>query len=459
MICKDQLNVGQKNALSYIHDFLSGVEHRQMILIGAAGTGKTSLLNVLLDELDNQAEYEYVATAPTNEAVRVISTNTGRDFSKTIYSLLGLVLIQDDDTKPRLERSGDCHVNDYDIIIIDEASMISREIYKQINEVLVEYTRIKIIYIGDSAQLPPVDDSNSGLKESIVFSIENKIELTEVMRTSEQNPILGIVTTIRQNLQSKYDLFERKTVLGDDGMGVHFYDYKKEWLTDVVKCFTSESYKKNKNYCRVIAYTNLAVEKMNIFLRKQMFGNDVDDFIENDDLIVTEPYTINVPNRKSRSQQIIYTVGERLKIISAKRVMNEKYAFFVWELTVLNYEADINKQMMRKCYVLCKESIDSYYHTREILANKAKRLLMHREESKRIYSKKEAWREYFELKSAFLSVTYSYSMTTHRSQGSTVENIFVVERDLNILTWDDELRNKLKYVAFSRAAKQLNILH
>ena len=149
MICKDQLNVGQKNALSYIHDFLSGVEHRQMILIGAAGTGKTSLLNVLLDELDNQAEYEYVATAPTNEAVRVISTNTGRDFSKTIYSLLGLVLVQDDDTKPRLERSGDSHVNDYDIIIIDEASMISREIYKQINEVLVEYTRIKIIYIGD----------------------------------------------------------------------------------------------------------------------------------------------------------------------------------------------------------------------------------------------------------------------------------------------------------------------
>ena len=50
-------------------------------------------------------------------------------------------------------------------------------------------------------------------------------------------------------------------------------------------------------------------------------------------------------------------------------------------------------------------------------------------------------------------------MTTHRSQGSTVENIFAVERDLNILTWDDELRNKLKYVAFSRAAKQLNILH
>jgi ATP-dependent exoDNAse (exonuclease V) alpha subunit len=74
------------------------------------------------------------------------------------------------------------------------------------------------------------------------------------------------------------------------------------------------------------------------------------------------------------------------------------------------------------------------------------------------YTKSEAWSGYFNFKEGYSWVKYSYCLTSHKSQGSTVKKVYVVERDLNRLTWDDKQRNQLKYVAFTRASNKLNIL-
>ena len=46
---------------------------------------------------------------------------------------------------------------------------------------------------------------------------------------------------------------------------------------------------------------------------------------------------------------------------------------------------------------------------------------------------------------------YGYFISVHKSQGSTYKYVAILERDLN-LNWDVVERNKLKYVAFSRAS-------
>ena len=51
LLTKEQLTPGQAEALQIMHDFIES-ENREMILCGPAGTGKTSLVNVLLAELD-----------------------------------------------------------------------------------------------------------------------------------------------------------------------------------------------------------------------------------------------------------------------------------------------------------------------------------------------------------------------------------------------------------------------
>ena len=83
LLTKHDLTDDQKAALEYINSFMES-ECRQMVLCGPAGTGKTSLVNVLLDELDRK-HVKYVCTAPTNKAVEVIAKRTNRQFDRTIF--------------------------------------------------------------------------------------------------------------------------------------------------------------------------------------------------------------------------------------------------------------------------------------------------------------------------------------------------------------------------------------
>lgn len=219
LLTKNDLTEDQLAALDYIYKFLEG-PNRAMVLCGAAGTGKTSLINVLLDELDELDLYKYVCTAPTNKAVEVIARNTGRDFDRTIYSIVGLTVKDDDDQKPVLVRENESHLGDYSLVIIDEASMVSTELLMEIESDMATMPKIKVIYVGDKCQIPPVDDTNKGMTDSIVFQIPLKFELTKVMRTALDNPILQTVTTIRENIDSVDDMFDHETKVTDKGYGI-----------------------------------------------------------------------------------------------------------------------------------------------------------------------------------------------------------------------------------------------
>jgi len=64
------------------------------------------------------------------------------------------------------------------------------------------------------------------------------------------------------------------------------------------------------------------------------------------------------------------------------------------------------------------------------------------------------WMEFWDLQQQFHAVDYAYSLTIHKSQGSTFQDVFVdipsMAANRNILE-----RNQLCYVAFTRAAKRL----
>ena len=71
-------------------------------------------------------------------------------------------------------------------------------------------------------------------------------------------------------------------------------------------------------------------------------------------------------------------------------------------------------------------------------------------------AEEKRWREFWELKLLFHDVRYAYSLTIHKAQGSTFENVFVDVRDLYINRKTYE-RNQLLYVAVTRSAKRLFI--
>jgi ATP-dependent exoDNAse (exonuclease V) alpha subunit len=78
---------------------------------------------------------------------------------------------------------------------------------------------------------------------------------------------------------------------------------------------------------------------------------------------------------------------------------------------------------------------------------------------KPVHNRHDVWQEYYDFIDSFCYVNYSYAMTIHKAQGSTIDNVYAVEKDINICDWDVVQRNKLKYTAFTRAAKNLHILN
>ena len=59
--------------------------------------------------------------------------------------------------------------------------------------------------------------------------------------------------------------------------------------------------------------------------------------------------------------------------------------------------------------------------------------------------------------SCFAKVKHSYAITTHRSQGMTIDKVFVSWRDIKKCN-NASLRHKLLYVAASRAKSELTII-
>jgi ATP-dependent exoDNAse (exonuclease V) alpha subunit len=54
-------------------------------------------------------------------------------------------------------------------------------------------------------------------------------------------------------------------------------------------------------------------------------------------------------------------------------------------------------------------------------------------------------------------VKYNYAITAHKSQGSTYENVIVIEPDIDANSKIVE-RNRIKYVAYTRAKSLLFIV-
>jgi len=461
LLTKDDLTDDQRAAMEYINSFMES-ECRQMVLCGPAGTGKTSLVNVLLDELDRK-NISYVCTAPTNKAVEVIAKRTNRAFDRTIFSLCGLKLVEIDDREPYLERDGESRLGDYDLVVIDEASMTGTELLRNIEADLVEFSYIKILYVGDPCQIPAVEDSNRGLLQSPVFGLNYGFMLNKVMRTALDNPIMRTVTAMRQHITEPGDCFEHVTEVGASG-GIYFYTERGEFMAKVFEYFTSDAYSEDTDYALAIAYRNVSVDALNKVIRQHRYPGETSDYVEGEELRIARGYRRMEKTTKGRKTYYndvpVYSMEERVKVMNVIDMEDgdPEYHIGCYKLTVVNFRALPGHRKQCTAYVVKPSEKEKLDRLKCEIAQEC------RERAKELgsmgrhkYTKKEAWEPYNKLKNHFMYVGYIYAMTVYKAQGTTVQNAFVVERDMNVCS-DIILRNKLKYTAFTRAAKELHVL-
>ncbi len=188
-----------------------------MIMRGSAGTGKTTLAGAIVRALGRLGQ-KMLLLAPTGRAAKVFSLNAGQPAftihrkiyrQKTLNAAMG-----------RFSLGENLHADT--LFIIDEASMIANQGYGEqafgsgcLLDDLVQYVysgrNCRMMLIGDSAQLPPVGETESPALSTIMiegYAISvYEANLTEVLRQSQQSGILHNATIIRQlnnNISGEY---------------------------------------------------------------------------------------------------------------------------------------------------------------------------------------------------------------------------------------------------------------
>ena len=270
-----------------------------MILEGYSGTGKTTLVRYLMEQLpimDDMARLvapgyvppEIVLTATTNQAAEAFSQAVGyHPIATTIYKACQLRLVRDYKTQEsHLVPYGDGLENK--LVFIDEASFLDAVALRQ---VLNQCRRCKIVFIGDPAQLTPVGSLNMPAFDMNAC----RIVLTDLVRFDG-----GVMETFMGSLRaavvdgtwSKFPLTP----------GVIERVERPAFNAEALRLFTEESDKQIK----ILAYTNERVTQFNNYLSKKILGSTLP--IPGQKMLVNEAVQSNACRCTANEEVIIETI-------------------------------------------------------------------------------------------------------------------------------------------------------
>lgn len=486
---KPSLNPEQQAAHDSTLDYVFGRGENipEIILItGYAGTGKTFTINRIVEsikgmeaainvEKKNDKSYmpmwrQIAASAPTHKAVRVMRKNAelGSNVAYfTIHSLLGLKMDHDKKTGKKIfvpsKDPEDGKIQQYDVVIIDEVSMLGTDLWTAILEAKEQYG-FWLILLGDPVQIPPVNEKDSpALLDPQKYGIK-VLELTQSMRQAGDNPILDYATCIRETYKSRFqppNPFEKS----HNGHGIQILQAMQVKEVDQIleDMFGSDKFRADADFMKVIAWTNRTVDQFNSKIRRMLYpvpegAMGLPLIVNGEKLIMDERYAI--PGTQGK----ILPTNEEVEVVNyeiVRRAVQYKtwtpLGFVTHTLNPQIYKTDVRFRSFNGSWV--KATIDivherSKTEVKEMLDVIVKSALQAPWEGG---TRSEMWRHKFHIEGLFAQVKYNYAVTAHKSQGSTYENCMLVEWDIRPNPNMEE-KNRITYVGATRARNMLYII-
>lgn len=153
------------------------------IITGGPGTGKTTIINTIINILEESGLKTAIA-APTGRAAKRITETSGH-YASTIHRLLEYYFSESEN----MMRFGKTKEDplDYDAVIVDEASMIDLILMNGLVSAIRPGTRLVIV--GDADQLPSVGAGNV-LRDMISSEYIYSTKLTEIFRQAKESMIV-----------------------------------------------------------------------------------------------------------------------------------------------------------------------------------------------------------------------------------------------------------------------------
>lgn len=444
--------IKQQKLLDELSGFIFDTNNRALFLLkGYAGTGKTTTISTVVNSLWKVGA-KAVLLAPTGRAAKVISSYSKKQ-AFTIHKKIYF---------PKKQQNGSVdfviqpnkHTNT--LFIIDEASMIpdkpnNAKLFEtgSLLDDLINYVysakNCKIIFIGDTAQLPPVKLNVSPALEARTLELDyhkdvTEIELDEVMRQHENSGILANATHLRMLIhhnttEFQFDLNFPDIIRLEDGY-------------DIEDAITS-------------AYDNIGVEDTAFIVRSNKRANQYNEQIRakirgQENEISTGDYVMVVKNNyywlKDASEAGFIANGDICEITRINSV-KELYGFRFAEVEVrmIDYPNQPPFETVLLLDTLSSESPSLTYDESNKLYHAVREdFAQEKSKYKQLLAVKN--NKFFNA----LQVKFSYAMTCHKSQGGQWKTVFVEQPYLPEGINEDYLR--WLYTAITRAEERLYLI-
>jgi hypothetical protein len=202
-------------------------------------------------------------------------------------------------------------LTEYELLIIDESSMM-KELEFQYVIYICKMLKLKVIFLGDKYQLPPVDDDKNiqdkiidnmidntvNIDYSPAVKLKNSYTLSTIKRTS--NPVLqDLYKTFRdlveKTSQGKVKINNIQFTKNIQPTDKYLIKNNKD-IQDVINYV--KLYDTKLENTRILCFSNKEVERMNTIMRHHLYGNIEDKYVKDENLLVTNYMTLPILNSK-----------------------------------------------------------------------------------------------------------------------------------------------------------------
>ena len=175
-----------------------------VMLVGYGGAGKSSSTQAFVNLLKHYNK-SFLLLAPTGRAAKVLAGFTGEN-AMTIHRGLGYM-------PPNDWSFNSEHPLPYDVVIVDEFSMVDIFLFKHLLEA-IDFNRTKLLIIGDDAQIPSVGAGNV-LYDLLCYKKIPTITLDKVFRYGK-----GGLSTVATDARTQTEYLDKNKkgmqVFGED---------------------------------------------------------------------------------------------------------------------------------------------------------------------------------------------------------------------------------------------------
>ena len=438
----------QRKITQHLSDYILSISTRNIFLLkGYAGTGKTSLISALVNSLSSVNKKPSLL-APTGRAAKVLSKYSKKNASTIHRKIYWINSNKNGNTYIKLKEN--THTNT--IFVVDEASMIpessdkgfgNRSLLDDLIQYVYDGIGCKLILIGDTAQLPPVNlEISPALNEDFLYQNYSKeilsFSLSEVVRQEKSSTILLNATSLRKQITDQHFNLPN-FIVNEDVIRIESGDELQERLEDN---YNKSGLTNTIVLCRSNKRANIYNQQIRSRIRY------LEEEISTGDLLMVVRNNYFWLGDKNKSELIAN--GDIIEVLSVNKI-NNKYGFKFAHITIRLVDFSEQKELdvLVMLDTIKLETSSLPYEEYQKLYQEISKEYKGADAKKKIKENK-----YLNA----LQVKFSYSITCHKSQGGQWENVFVdlgyfkkEMLDLSFLRW--------LYTAITRASKKLYLIN